>query len=63
MLSLPSSGLISYFKLIIKFQVGQRTKKDLIVAYIKDVAGPELVEGVKKRIKKIDIDNVMESGY
>ncbi|WP_209122702.1 spore germination protein [Alkalihalobacillus sp. BA299] len=48
---------------ITKFQVGKRTKKELIIAYIKDVADPELVEEVKKRIRKLDIDNVLESGY
>ncbi|MGO4886218.1 spore germination protein [Anaerobacillus sp. MEB173] len=48
---------------IIKFHVGKRTKKELIIAYIRDVADPEVVEEVKKRIKKIDIDNVLESGY
>ncbi|MCP1359143.1 spore germination protein, partial [Aneurinibacillus migulanus] len=46
-----------------KFQVGERAKKELIIAYIKDIADPGLVKEVKKRIKKIDIDNVLESGY
>ncbi len=46
-----------------KFQVGKRAKKDLVIAYINDIADPELVEEVKKRIQKIDIDNVPESGY
>ncbi|WP_394139865.1 spore germination protein [Cytobacillus oceanisediminis] len=46
-----------------KFQVGKRTTKDLIVAYIEDIADPAIVEEVKSRIEKIDIDNVMESGY
>ncbi|MGM0878634.1 MAG: spore germination protein [Bacillota bacterium] len=45
------------------FQVGKRVKKELVIAFIKDVADPELVEEVKKRIKKIDIDHVPESGY
>ncbi|MEI2341487.1 spore germination protein, partial [Priestia megaterium] len=47
----------------VKFQVGKRSKKDLVVAYIKEVVNPELVEEVEKRIKKIDLDNVPESGY
>ncbi|WP_259391678.1 spore germination protein [Paenibacillus sp. 1011MAR3C5] len=47
----------------IKFQVGQRTKKELVIAYIKDIADPDLIEEVKKRIKKIDVDDVPESGY
>jgi spore germination protein len=46
-----------------KFIVGKRSKKDLIVAYIEDIANPSIVEEVKSRIRQIDIDNVMESGY
>ncbi|MFC0560303.1 spore germination protein [Halalkalibacter alkalisediminis] len=46
-----------------KFLVGKRTKKELVVAYFKDIANPELVEEVRSRIKKIDIDDVLESGY
>lgn len=48
---------------IIKFQVGERSKKELVIAYIKDMADPALVEEVQKRIKKINIDDVPESGY
>jgi spore germination protein len=46
-----------------QFIVGKRTKKELVVAYFKDIADPELVEEVRTRIKKIDIDDVLESGY
>lgn len=46
-----------------KFQVGKRAKKDLAVAYMKEIADPELVEEVKKRIQKIDIDHLPESGF
>ncbi|MFS0904883.1 spore germination protein [Priestia aryabhattai] len=48
---------------LVKFQVGKRSKKDLVVAYIKEVVDPQLVKEVEKRIKKIDVDNVPESGY
>lgn len=48
---------------IIKFQVGQRSKKELVIAYIKDMADPALVEEVQARIKKINMDDVPESGY
>ncbi|WP_170974046.1 spore germination protein [Peribacillus simplex] len=48
---------------LVKFQVGTRSKKDLVVAYIKEIVDPELVQEVETRIKKIDIDNVPESGY
>ncbi|GAE29738.1 spore germination protein [Halalkalibacter hemicellulosilyticus] len=46
-----------------QFLVGKRSKKDLVVAYFKDIADPKLVEEARKRIKKIDIDDVLESGY
>ncbi|MFN2747450.1 MULTISPECIES: spore germination protein [Bacillus] len=46
-----------------QFQVGKRAVKKLVVAYIKDVADPELVEEVKKRVQCINIDDVLESGF
>ncbi|WP_201262091.1 spore germination protein [Lysinibacillus parviboronicapiens] len=48
---------------IINFQVGRRTKKELVIVYMQEIADPNLVEEVKKRIKKINIDDVPESGY
>lgn len=47
----------------LNFQVGERAKKDLVVAYIEGIADPELVQEVQKRIMKIDLDNIPESGY
>ncbi|MGO4544729.1 spore germination protein [Paenibacillus sp. 2TAB23] len=44
-------------------QVGSRAKKDLVIAYMKGIAEPELVEEVEARIRKINIDNLPESGY
>lgn len=46
-----------------KFQVGKRAKKELAIAYMKEIADPKLVEEIKSRIQKIDIDHVPESGY
>lgn len=48
---------------LVSMQVGSRAKKELVIAYMKDIADPNLVEEVRKRIGKIDIDNVPESGY
>lgn len=48
---------------LMSMQVGVRAKKELIIAYIKDVANPDLVEEIQKRVSKINIDNVPESGY
>lgn len=47
----------------ISMQVGSRAKKQLVIAYIKDVANSELVEEVQRRVGKINIDNLLESGY
>ncbi|WP_397314172.1 spore germination protein [Peribacillus frigoritolerans] len=59
---LRSSGEIESLSLV-QFQVGKQSKKDLVVAYIKDIVDPELVQEVENRIKKIDIDSVPKSGY
>ncbi|WP_430066754.1 spore germination protein [Neobacillus sp. NRS-1170] len=48
---------------IIQFRVGVRAKKELVIAFIKDIADPSLVDEVKKRIKTINIDELAESGY
>lgn len=44
-------------------QVGQRSKTDVIIAYIDNIVQPGLVEEVKRRIESFEIDVVMESGY
>lgn len=46
-----------------KFQVGSRIKKDLVIAYIKDIVNPKLLQEVNHRISKIDMDFLPESGY
>lgn len=46
-----------------KFNVGRRSRTDLVVAYINDIANDEIVREVKKRIEKIDIDSTLSSGY
>jgi spore germination protein len=48
---------------MVKTEVGKRVKRGLVIAYIEDVANADLVEEVKRRIGKIDLDNVAESGY
>lgn len=44
-------------------QVGRITKTDVAIAYIDGVVNPELVQEVHRRIERIDIDGVLESGY
>ncbi len=48
---------------LVKLPVGERAKKELVVAFINDLASTELVDEIKNRIQKIDIDSVLESGY
>lgn len=43
--------------------VGTRTKRRVTIAFLKGLADPQLVEDVKKRIEKIDTDQILESGY
>lgn len=40
------------------FQVGERSKTDICLAYIKDVADTDLVDVVRKEVKSIDIDGL-----
>ncbi|HHY71686.1 MAG TPA: spore germination protein [Bacillus bacterium] len=39
-------------------QVGERSKTDICVAYLQDVADPTLVDIIKKELKEIEIDGV-----
>lgn len=46
-----------------QLRVGRRSFTDVGVMYIEDIVKPELVEEVLQRIKTIEIDAIMESGY
>ncbi|WP_051348918.1 spore germination protein [Bacillus sp. SB49] len=48
---------------ILNFEIGDRSKKDLAIVYIKDIANEELLQEVIQRVKNIDIDDALESGY
>lgn len=39
-------------------QVGERSKTDICVSYIKDIANPSLVAEIKSLISKIDVDGI-----
>lgn len=45
-----------------KMVVGKRSKTEVAVLHIKDIANPESVKEIKKRISGIDTDIVMEAG-
>jgi len=46
-----------------RMQVGRITKTDVCVAYIKGIVNHKIVDEVMKRLRRIDIDGVLESGY
>lgn len=46
-----------------QMQIGRRSFTDIGIMYIEDIAQPELVEEVKRRLDTIDIDAILESGY
>lgn len=39
-------------------QVGRRSKTDIVISYIEDIAEPEMVEEIKESLSKIDTDGV-----
>lgn len=39
-------------------QVGRRSKTDVVICYIEDIADVELVENIKKSLEKIDTDGI-----
>ncbi|MGI6686499.1 MAG: spore germination protein [Bacillota bacterium] len=44
-------------------EVGSITKTSVIIAYIEGIANEKVVEEAKNRIKRIETDSVLESGY
>lgn len=44
-------------------QIGARSNTDICVCYISDKADPKLLENVKQRIKSIELNTILESGY
>ena len=42
--------------------IGQRTRTDYALMYLEDVARPELLEELRKRIDKYEIDGIFDSG-
>ncbi len=46
-----------------QMQIGRRSKTDIGVMYMENLARPEILEEVFKKLKKIDIDAILDSGY
>lgn len=43
--------------------IGERSNTDVCLCYISDKAAPELVENVKQRLKSVNLNTILESGY
>lgn len=44
-------------------KIGKQTHTDVAIAYIKGIVKPGLVDELKKRLNRIDVDAIFESGY
>ena len=45
------------------YKIGRRSKKDLVLVYIDEIANPHIVDEVNRRIQSIDIDSALETGH
>lgn len=43
--------------------VGERSNTDICLCYISDKVSPKLLENVRERLKSIDLNTILESGY
>lgn len=46
-----------------QFRVGRRSQTDVGLMYLQDVARPEVLRDVEERIRGIDVDAILDSGY
>lgn len=44
-------------------QLGEQTKTDICICYIKGIANEEIIQEVRNRLKKIKTDAILDSGY
>lgn len=45
------------------YQIGRQTKTDIVVCYIAGIADDKIINEVRQRLSKIDIDAVLGNGY
>lgn len=45
------------------FIAGKKTKTNIVVAYLEGIANENIIEEVRQRIKRIDIDSILDSAY
>lgn len=44
-------------------EIGKRTKTNVCLAYLRDIADPALIDEIKARLGRINTDSILESGY
>ncbi len=44
-------------------QVGERSKTDVCICYLSDKVSPKLLQNVRKRLKSVKLNTVLEGGY
>ncbi|WP_262384580.1 spore germination protein [Paenibacillus terrae] len=62
-LNLIRKQIISTSLIVRYFYVGSKTRTKVAIMYMQDLANPELVEEVEKRIKAISFDLVLPPGF
>ena len=43
--------------------LGRRTRTQVCIMYIKDIASPQVVRALRHRLDSLDVDSILESGY
>lgn len=46
-----------------KLVIGDKSKTDVYIVYIKSVANPKLIEEIRTRLKRIKVEAILESGF
>ncbi len=62
-LSILRAGIKDLALRVEHFVVGRRTQTDVVLVYLADVTDPEVVREARRRLKAIDIDGIIDSGY
>lgn len=44
-------------------QIGERSKTDVLVAYVKGITPDNLIKEINQRLKRIDVDAILDVGY
>jgi spore germination protein KA len=45
------------------FKLGRHTHTNICMVYMQDIARPQVVEEIRQRLGKIDVDSILDSGY